>query len=62
MDENDGIEEKIVINELNRDKYKFILFSLGVDSSKINNKQNQVYEFYLEDKCNKNRKIIKKRK
>lgn len=58
MDENDGIEDKIIIDTINKNKYKFILIIRDAKLENLPYGINQIYELYKSGKYNLN-KVIK---
>lgn len=59
MDEGDGIEDKIVVEAINKNKYKFILITRNAKLSNISYSINQINEIYKSGKYNLNRKVYR---
>ena len=59
MDEEDGIEDKIVVEAINKNKYKFILITRNAKLSNISYSINQINEIYKSGKYNLNRKVYR---
>lgn len=59
MDESDGIKNQIVINTINKNKYKFILIIRDAKLENLSYGINQIYELYKSGKYNLNRRIYK---
>lgn len=59
MDEDDGIKNKIVIDTINKNKYKFILIIRDAKLENLSYGIDQIYELYNSGKYNLNRRIYK---
>lgn len=60
MDESDGVKNQIVIDTINKNKYKFILIIRDTELESLSYGINQIYEIYKSGKYNLNRKIYSK--
>lgn len=59
LDEDDGIEDKILIYNVNKNKYKFILIIRDLKLENLSYGTDQIYELYKSGKYNLNRRIYK---
>lgn len=59
IDENDGVEKKVIIDLINQNKYKFIIITRELNLNQISYGIDQIYEVYRSGKYNINRKIYK---
>lgn len=57
MDESDGVKNQIVIDTINKNKYKFILIIRDVELENLSYGIDQIYEIYNSGKYNLNRRI-----
>lgn len=60
LDEDDGIEDKVVVENINKNKYKFILIIRDANLSSISYSIDQIYEIFRSGKYNLSRKVYSK--
>lgn len=60
MDECNGIEDKIVVDTINKNKYKFIIITRSAELDGISYDKNQVYEIFRSGKYNFSIKMYRK--
>lgn len=57
MDENNGIENQIIIDTINKNKYKFIIIARDIELENLHYGTENIYELYKSGKCNLNRRL-----